>query len=60
MIMAPVAVERVQVETPALTHYKEAFNAGPRSYNAEKEIKGTKGQPPAKYPNYLPVWEFET
>ncbi|KAF2749162.1 TauD-domain-containing protein [Sporormia fimetaria CBS 119925] len=40
--------------------YKEAFITGPKAFNAEAELKGegTK-QPPATYPNYLPVWDNE-
>lgn len=57
------------------TEYKEAFNSGVKTYSAEKELKGTKEQPAAKYPNvrqrftlhriptdttqYLPVWDAE-
>ncbi|RAL10837.1 TauD/TfdA dioxygenase family protein [Aspergillus homomorphus CBS 101889] len=29
-------------------------------YKHDKEIKGTEKQPPASFPNYLPVWDNET
>lgn len=29
-------------------------------YDREPEINGTKDQPPASFPNYLPVWDNET
>lgn len=52
--MAPIAVE------PNSGAYKEAYNAGPRGFDADAEAKGVKGLPPASYANYLPVWEFAT
>lgn len=30
------------------------------AYSHENEIKGTAKQPPASFPNYLPVWDNET
>ena len=30
------------------------------SYSHEAEVKGTSKQPPASFPNYLPVWDNET
>lgn len=63
--MAPIAVEPTQpVPTTASKQeykgYKEAFNNNPATYNTEIETKGSETLPPAKYPHYLPVWEFET
>lgn len=29
-------------------------------YNKDDEIHGTATQPPASFPNYLPVWDNET
>ncbi|KAF2097812.1 TauD-domain-containing protein [Rhizodiscina lignyota] len=40
--------------------YKDIFNAGPTSYNKNKELEGSGGIAPAKYPNYLPTWNFDT
>ncbi|KAK3044055.1 hypothetical protein LTS18_002293, partial [Coniosporium uncinatum] len=39
--------------------YKEAFNSGPSNFKKDVELKGSDKQPPAKYPNYLPVWDNE-
>ena len=30
------------------------------AYKHENELKGTEKQPPASFPNYLPVWDNET
>lgn len=30
------------------------------AYQHENELKGTTKQPPASFPNYLPVWDNET
>lgn len=38
---------------------KEAFIGGPKAFRSDAELKGTGKQPPAKYPNYLPVWDAE-
>ena len=39
---------------------KEVFIGGPQAYSKTVEEKGTKNQPPASYPHYLPVWDPET
>lgn len=36
-----------------------AFGRGLASYNHEVETKGNEKHHPAKYPNYLPVWDNE-
>ena len=36
---------------------KEGFDGGPKSFNTNAEVKGTKTQPPASHPNYLPTWD---
>lgn len=36
---------------------KEAFIGGPESYSKKAEEQGTSRQPPASYPNYLPIWD---
>ncbi|KAF2655935.1 TauD-domain-containing protein [Lophiostoma macrostomum CBS 122681] len=40
--------------------YKVAFNTGPKAFQKDNELQGTEKQPPARYPNYLPVWNNET
>ncbi|KAF2808772.1 alpha-ketoglutarate-dependent taurine dioxygenase [Mytilinidion resinicola] len=66
--MAPALIETPQlpvrsaskvVASGGLADYKEAFSSGPKVFNSEAETKGTAKQPPAKYPNYLPVWDLE-
>lgn len=39
--------------------YKEAAFGGPNLYKKELELRGTGVHAPARYPNYLPVWDFE-
>jgi sulfonate dioxygenase len=39
--------------------YKEAYIGGPKAFKKEVEEKGSETQPPATYPNYLPVWDRE-
>lgn len=39
---------------------KEVFIGGPQAYSKTEEEKGTKHQPAAKYPNYLPIWDPDT
>ena len=36
---------------------KEGFDGGRLSYNKDAEEKGTKTQPPATHPKYLPIWD---
>jgi len=38
-------------------NFKEAFAQTPRTTNYETELNGADGVAPAKYPNYLPVWD---
>jgi hypothetical protein len=39
---------------------QEAFVTGPKAFNPAAELKGEgTNQPPASYPNYLPVWDNE-
>lgn len=63
--MAPALVDSLPVrEAPEKPKYtegfnKEAFISVSTSYDNEAELKGTASQPPATYPNYLPVWDNE-
>jgi len=53
-------VIRVAGEAPkGPSDYKEAFNGGPSNFKKDVELRGSDKQPPAKYPNYLPVWDNE-
>lgn len=63
--MAPSIAQEPQQAAPAPamkgpSDYKEAYGVagGPSRFNAEAEINGTTTQPKAKYPNYLPTWDF--
>ena len=65
--MAPALVETVTETKPDYDYtnsgtgaYKVAFNTGPKAFKKDNELQGTEKQPPAKYPNYLPVWNNET
>lgn len=64
--MAPGVVDASQPEpTPAsalkeLVGPKESFIGGPQAYSKAGEEQGTKSQPAAKYPQYLPIWDSET
>ena len=65
--MAPSITETVSLRTaptkPLRTeggHNKENFAGLKSTYNHDDEIKGTAKQPPASFPNYLPVWDNET
>ncbi|MCJ1230112.1 hypothetical protein MMC12_006783 [Toensbergia leucococca] len=57
--MAPVATSTMQQPEVDLNvkvlEYKEQL-AGPNTYNKKAEEEGTKDQPKAKYPHYLPTW----
>ncbi|KAI9735124.1 MAG: hypothetical protein M1834_001712 [Cirrosporium novae-zelandiae] len=58
--MAPALTETLPVRgtpKPKISDYKEAFNFGPSVYNADAERNGDGEFAPAKYPNYLPVWD---
>ncbi|MCJ1270996.1 hypothetical protein MMC22_010895 [Lobaria immixta] len=51
---APVSAQK------ELVGPKEAFIGGPQAYSKTGEEQGTKTQPAAKHPNYLPTWDPET
>ena len=58
--MAPGLVDVQQTETfdfnkDTFVGPKETFIGGPKTFNKAAEEKGTKSQPPASHPNYLPV-----
>jgi sulfonate dioxygenase len=60
--MAPALIEtqeepKVDYTKSGTGQYKEAYIGGPKVFSKEAELKGTKTQPPAKYPNYLPTWD---
>lgn len=63
--MAPALVDTVVHEQSSVNfksqagQYKEAAFGGPKLYKKEFELRGTGEHAPAKYPNYLPVWDFE-
>ncbi|OKL57821.1 hypothetical protein UA08_07282 [Talaromyces atroroseus] len=65
--MAPALVEALPIREPAATKAdnikenfnKEFFNDGRKGFNSIAETQGTAAQPPASYPNYLPVWDNE-
>lgn len=62
--MAPALVETVPQQTVGdfkseIGAYKEASPAGPKTFKKEFELRGTEKHAPAKYPNYLPVWDNE-
>lgn len=52
---APVA----KLKTDAGFNKENVIGYG-ETYEHENEIKGTAKQPPAAFPNYLPVWDNET
>lgn len=65
--MAPSLTETVALrQAPKATlrteagHNKENLIGYGEAYRHEDEIKGTDKQPPAIFPNYLPVWDNET
>jgi hypothetical protein len=67
--MAPATLIETETKTETKVHsipvkggvadYKEAFNYGPKSYRKDIELEGTDKSAPARYPNYLPVWDAE-
>jgi sulfonate dioxygenase len=65
--MAPALVEEalpIREAAAAKTSIKESFNkeflvGGREGFNKAAETEGTAAQPPATYPNYLPVWDNE-
>jgi hypothetical protein len=63
-IMAPALVEDVvQHEVvgykSGVGQYKEAAFGGPKVFQKDLELRGTEKHAPARYPNYLPVWDNE-
>lgn len=65
--MAPSVTEALPLRAAPVSKLKTdgGFNkediAGyVESYVHDNEINGTAGQPPASFPNYLPVWDNET
>lgn len=64
--MAPIAIDPPatlkagSIPTGASSQYKNPVYSNPASYNAESEEKGLNGVAKAKYPNYLPSWDFDT
>jgi hypothetical protein len=62
--MAPALVEEVvQHEVvgykSGVGQYKEAAFGGPKVFQKDLELRGTEKHAPARYPNYLPVWDNE-
>ncbi|KAF3048134.1 hypothetical protein E8E12_010673 [Didymella heteroderae] len=63
--MAPAPVDTIVHEQTAVNfksqagQYKEAAFGGPKLYKKELELRGTGEHAPARYPHYLPVWDFE-
>jgi sulfonate dioxygenase len=63
--MAPALVDPLPIrETPEKPKLiegfnKEAFISVSTAYDNDAELNGTASQPPATYPNYLPVWDNE-
>lgn len=65
--MAPALVESLPVRTTPIAQLKTDAGTNKEnligyrtSYVHDNEIKGTEKQPPASFPNYLPVWDNET
>ena len=65
--MAPSVTETLPLRKPVVS--KPNADAGSNKedlidyadkYTHETELKGTEKQPPASFPNYLPVWDNET
>jgi sulfonate dioxygenase len=65
-IMAPALVEQVVEQQTVVGYksgvgqYKEAAFGGPKVFRKDLELRGTDKHAPARYPNYLPVWDNET
>lgn len=62
--MAPALVEAVTEQTTVgyksgVGQYKEAAFGGPKVFRKDLELRGTDRHAPARYPNYLPVWDNE-
>lgn len=63
--MAPSLTETVSIRAPPVSTLKADAGFNKENligykYEKEAELKGTDKQPPASYPNYLPVWDNET
>jgi sulfonate dioxygenase len=63
--MAPALVDTIAHEQSSVNfksqagQYKEAAFGNPQLYKKEVELEGTDKHAPARYPEYLPVWDFE-
>lgn len=63
--MAPSIVETTIVEPTKSLRLQEqnapkgSYAGGPEEFDHDREFKGSASQPPASYPNYLPVWDNE-
>lgn len=64
--MAPALVEDIPIRESVAqkANIKEGFNkelfqGGNKDFDNTIELKGSGKQPPATYPNYLPVWDNE-
>ena len=63
--MAPGLVDTSRSEpgvaaSKELVGPKEVFIGGPQEYSKTEEEQGTTKHPPAKHPEYLPIWDPET
>ena len=66
--MAPALLEtpettslrRTADSKPAGLYNKELANGLAFAYDSKNELEGTEKEPPASFPNYLPVWDNET
>lgn len=56
----PVRAPQVTTLTTDAGFNKENLIGNGETYSHEAEIQGTTKQPPASFPNYLPVWDNET
>lgn len=45
---------------PTGLYNKELANGLAFAYDGKNELEGTEKEPPASFPNYLPVWDNET
>lgn len=53
------AAPKTTLKTDAGFNKENVIGYG-EAYKHENELKGTEKQPPASFPNYLPVWDNET
>lgn len=60
LVDAAPAVQQADVNYKSgVGQYKEAAFGGPKVFKRELELRGTEKHAPARYPNYLPVWDNE-